>query len=45
MRKLTEARIRETYEWYVLDCKSKGEVPLTYEQIKEEIQVNYMESQ
>jgi hypothetical protein len=39
-----EAELRDYYEWYVQDAKSKGEVPLTYEQIKEEIQVNYMES-
>ena len=44
MRKVTKAAIMDYYEWYVLDCKSKGEVPLTYEQIEEEIQINYMES-
>lgn len=44
MRKLTKAAIMDYYKWYVQDAKSKGEVPLTYEQIKEEIQVNYMES-
>ena len=44
MTKPTQAQLRDYYEWYVQDAKSKGEVPLTYEQIKEEIQVNYMES-